>query len=275
MVLLLFQSTRPIRSATVYVQTMESTPSISIHAPHTERDCANLIEIINTRAFQSTRPIRSATILCCLFRIFLSIFQSTRPIRSATLLFLLLVALQFPFQSTRPIRSATRRRYQPTVGGGISIHAPHTERDGCNPYCNTICNPISIHAPHTERDSPPAGVRPRYNNISIHAPHTERDRHTAHNNKRDTKFQSTRPIRSATFWTGMDNNRLSFQSTRPIRSATTSTNWDCSCRFYFNPRAPYGARLGKKGSGKSTLLISIHAPHTERDGISVFSVFRH
>ena len=56
-----------------------------------------------------------------------------------------------------------------------------------------------------------------------------------------------------------------FQSTRPIRSATTSTDRDCSGWFYFNPRAPYGARPGASSCRAEDAKISIHAPHTERD----------
>ena len=108
--------------------------------------------------------------------------------------------------------------------------------------------------------------------ISIHAPHTGRDSYS-------------RPDRSGT---------PPFQSTRPIRGATPAGPVRRSCRRYFNPRAPYGARLGWpwigtwslsyfnprapygarrkiqiKNAGKS--IISIHAPHTGRDAQSGLS----
>ena len=35
--------------------------------------------------------------------------------------------------------------------------------------------------------------------------------------------------------------------------------------FYFNPRAPYGARRDKSKIKKEEHVISIHAPHTGRD----------
>ena len=60
----------------------------------------------------------------------------------------------------------------------ISIHAPHTGRDG-KLRKKTIKQDISIHAPHTGRDHAPGAVR------------TPRE-----------KFQSTRPIRGATFSKG-------------------------------------------------------------------------
>ena len=126
--------------------------------------------------------------------------------------------------------------------------------------------PISIHAPHTGRDWRSSGDR-LMTKISIHAPHTGRD----------VAVQESRY--------GV----LLFQSTRPIRGAT----WGMVCRSgmvsYFNPRAPYGARLVYMRRELSSRLfqstrpirgatpdvavdgigavISIHAPHTGRDDL--------
>ena len=79
------------------------------------------------------------------------------------------------FQSTRPIRGATRGPYDPRQQTPISIHAPHTGRDGlsADQFMGSLV--ISIHAPHTGRDRPPAP------DPLPCAP-----------------FQSTRPIRGAT-----------------------------------------------------------------------------
>jgi len=56
-------------------------------------------------------------------------------------------------------------------------------------------------------------------------------------------FQSTRPVRGATYGKGRaDCAGLRFQSTRPVRGATLSVSdfpLPCCC---FNPRAPCGAR---------------------------------
>ena len=123
------------------------------------------------------------------------------------------------FQSTRPIRGATH----------------HGQRLGREV-------PISIHAPHTGRDWRSSGDR-LMTKISIHAPHTGRD----------VAVQESRY--------GV----LLFQSTRPIRGAT----WGMVCRSgmvsYFNPRAPYGARQHGFLAAQVFKPISIHAPHTGRD----------
>ena len=102
------------------------------------------------------------------------------------------------------------------------------------------------------------------------------------------KFQSTRPIRGATSpdmdtcinadisihapHTGRDIQSdvtmdiiRAFQSTRPIRGATFSRFMPFSIMSHFNPRAPYGARLGLERANTHDLCISIHAPHTGRD----------
>ena len=66
----------------------------------------------------------------------------------------------------------------------------------------------------------------------------------------------------------MDNNRLPFQSTRPIRGATCGRPVRRHQQSNFNPRAPYGARLACLCCCKAYCSISIHAPHTGRDGVT-------
>ena len=56
-----FQSTRPIRGATMPPQSHPGTQKISIHAPHTGRDGLGQIRACKIKIFQSTRPIRGAT----------------------------------------------------------------------------------------------------------------------------------------------------------------------------------------------------------------------
>ena len=149
--------------------------AISIHAPHTGRDetdgkwlwgglsifqstrpirgATRLYQAANNQynAFQSTRPIRGATLTGFDIGGPIHVFQSTRPIRGATSGSADTLPGTIRFQSTRPIRGAThipgvRLRQQP-----ISIHAPHTGRDG-GEETHTLTKAISIHAPHTGRD---------------------------------------------------------------------------------------------------------------------------
>ena len=128
------------------------------------------------------------------------------------------------------------------LGICISIHAPHTGRDAAHRIFCIGNRAISIHAPHTGRDCFSAGGRFQ-SSISIHAPHTGRDL---------GRYGVLRyvPI---------------FQSTRPIRGATWSAWRSWKPPTDFNPRAPYGARHSDYIVHWDLDAISIHAPHTGRD----------
>ena len=123
------------------------------------------------------------------------------------------------------------------------------------------------------------------------------------------RFQSTRPMRGATSRACFKPCRIVFQSTRPMRGATLVLGYPLGAEvisihaphagrdkaaaekmekgFYFNPRAPCGARLSRdipspstspfqstrpmRGATNSSIShlgltrISIHAPHAGRD----------
>ena len=79
-----FQSTRPIRGATLFLLRSRHSSDISIHAPHTERDPRFLAPLppgsyFNPRAPYGARPEAAQE------SVEMPIFQSTRPIRGATL----------------------------------------------------------------------------------------------------------------------------------------------------------------------------------------------
>ena len=194
-----FQSTRPIRGATVPDGYCSAHKPISIHAPHTGRDVWITPKRCKYISFQSTRPIRGAT--------------SPRQTELST---------HSGFQSTRPIRGATHQRPdQGHPGGRISIHAPHTGRDvpqdlkNMSPAIFQSTRPIrgatmSIFS-RSSGSSPFQSTRPirgatltqtaAYpvpHNISIHAPHTGRDQSRPSCGGNSKTFQSTRPIRGAT-----------------------------------------------------------------------------
>ena len=58
---LLFQSTRPVRGATVHTGIRAYDTSVSIHAPRAGRDDIGRSRRQSTAKFQSTRPVRGAT----------------------------------------------------------------------------------------------------------------------------------------------------------------------------------------------------------------------
>ena len=105
---------------------------------------------------------------------------------------------------------------------------------------------ISIHAPHTGRDGEKLRELGPMAGISIHAPHTGRDLTCYGGVDLSTSFQSTRPIRGATLAAGVVlavlgdfNPRAPYGARRPCSHRFGRGNCD------FNPRAPYGARQTK------------------------------
>ena len=125
----------------------------------------------------------------------------------------------------------------------ISIHAPHTGRDAPDEYVTADSAEISIHAPHTGRDRQWLFDVLRSVLISIHAPHTGRDALCTKGGTTPGIFQSTRPIRGATMFFGMDD------PGKLISIHAPHTGRDFVGRF----------EVGR------IVDISIHAPHTGRD----------
>ena len=123
-----FQSTRPVRGATIRLPQPSIHTLISIHAPRAGRDqilslTAQADSHFNPRAPCGARPhsggISGST----------GIFQSTRPVRGATTRAVATLNEFDLFQSTRPVRGATIENGLHMVQGIISIHAPRAGRD--------------------------------------------------------------------------------------------------------------------------------------------------
>ena len=170
--LFLFQSTRPIRGATGVVPLAGDSKAISIHAPHTGRDAGPGGQALRAKNFNPRAPY-GARLCRSAWTSALRDFNPRAPygarpgpggqaLRAKR------------FQSTRPIRGATRYPEPVPEPQRISIHAPHTGRDGS----------VGIRIPGSVNFNPraPYGAR-LYSN---------------HVRQRGRGFQSTRPIRGAT-----------------------------------------------------------------------------
>ena len=169
--------------------------------------------------FQSTRPIRGATSVSAASsaaaRISIHAPHTGRDVSESWQ-----QIIDDLFQSTRPIRGATGRASAIRSGTiYFNPRAPYGARPNeARPRYKY--GRISIHAPHTGRDVTEFFINIKSLRISIHAPHTGRDSRLSHIRLTSSIFQSTRPIRGATFC-GLP---------CPLE------------QVYFNPRAPYGAR---------------------------------
>ena len=167
------------------------------------------------------------------------------------------------FQSTRPVWGATSPLLSNDKASAISIHAPRVGRDTSLPCRRMSRRHFNPRAPcgARRRQKRPASMHEAFQstrpvwgatNGGGHAPKT-------------TEFQSTRPVWGATQTRQRPRLQALFQSTRPVWGATTDEakaalaglisihaprvgrdSWrprSCRSRFYFNPRAPCGARL--------------------------------
>ena len=145
------------------------------------------------------------------------------------------------FQSTLPLRGATCWMICCKVLHIISIHAPLTGSDATGRkfrYSRPDFNPRSPYGERLMRITPKVTVK---------------------------EFQSTLPLRGATYfpvlrllWTG-------FQSTLPLRGATPPGSNVPVFTKNFNPRSPYGERPIAAIRVKVIPSISIHAPLTGSD----------
>ena len=146
---------------------------ISIHSPHTGRDASATMRSTSSLVFQSTLPTRGETGMqtCASLT---PLFQSTLPTRGETGAKARLAVHGCEFQSTLPTRGETIVAVHGVGDRVISIHSPHTGRDGHILPKTGRSDHISIHSPHTGRDGGYAGQQ-NCGTISIHSPHTGRD----------------------------------------------------------------------------------------------------
>ena len=104
------------------------------------------------------------------------------------------------FQSTRPMRGATAQNLAYTLADYVSIHAPRTGRDIPVPETQRQDH-VSIHAPRAGRDHRRAMVYARQPSFNPRAPCGARLA-GGYGVFSVEAFQSTRPVRGATFPSG-------------------------------------------------------------------------
>ena len=105
-----FQSTLPVRGATLSSPRHQEPLLISIHAPRAGSDSHIFSPHFGQSIFQSTLPVRGATRESMAGNIRYTPFQSTLPVRGATERRGVIIPPIFLFQSTLPVRGATRAR---------------------------------------------------------------------------------------------------------------------------------------------------------------------
>ena len=242
-----FQSTHPLRGATPVFIFGVSEGGISIHAPLAGCDCwvwskpirqkyfnprtpcgvrqsERFAKLLVDGVFQSTHPLRGATKNCICQSSPAVNFNPRTPCGVRRKLALCLHA-QNRFQSTHPLRGATAVFNYDYGFADISIHAPLA---GCD------LDETKVY---------------RVRAISIHAPLAGCDGGAVNFWAFPAAFQSTHPLRGATFTFDQATTVDVFQSTHPLRGATNLR----SCLFL-------------------VIIISIHAPLAGCDCIVFSSV---
>ena len=122
-----FQSTLPVRGATILPRKDRPSDTISIHAPRAGSDGRSTCGVNIVMTFQSTLPVRGATVET----------ETARP--------------DTKFQSTLPVRGATE---QTDITGDdqiISIHAPRAGSDKAAGYTDTELENFNPRSPCGER----------------------------------------------------------------------------------------------------------------------------
>ena len=158
------------------------------------------------------------------------------------------------FQSTRPVRGATHSRFSSIQWRFISIHAPRAGRD-------TLDKIGSLHISHFNPRAP-CGAR--------RLPFPRRWTRQ--------RFQSTRPVRGATFFGFQPPviNLISIHAPRAGRDEAIQN--EVTFRGNFNPRAPCGARQQKYTKLLYTLLRQkaiFRQFHAKRRLLKRFSTYKY
>ena len=212
----MFQSTRPVRGATVGVTTSVCVGCFNPRAPCGARP-VGMMPPSSSISFQSTRPVRGAT------------GDERKPTDKQM------------FQSTRPVRGATRSGTATRTNHKVSIHAPRAGRDRDVGGLTGVDISFNPRAPCGARQLL-CKMEHNLHHVSIHAPRAGRDGLTLSALTMMLLFQSTRPVRGATFWTDrLDIKTYCFNPRAPCGARPSPTDLIAS-RESFNPRAPCGAR---------------------------------
>ncbi|EFR40816.1 hypothetical protein HMPREF9162_2208 [Selenomonas sp. oral taxon 137 str. F0430] len=236
-----FQSTRPVRGATGAKNVTAVISDVSIHAPRAGRDRRPKQQPCAAAGFNPRAPC-----------------GARRTVNFS-------VALHLLFQSTRPVRGATAKEVGRPFHGFVSIHAPRAGRDARQqglPSGGIRFNPRA-----------PCGARLDDGEAKLYA----------------YTFQSTRPVRGATAAVHLractggcfnprapcgarPTTRICRPSSRRFNprapcGARRSTHMDIGARAGFNPRAPCGARHPVKPCNYYIVSVSIHAPRAGRDAL--------
>ena len=231
----LFQSTHPLRGATIRNCLSERLCFISIHAPLAGCDEVLRPFVPREKDFNPRTP--------CGVRLLQQYFLPQKRI----------ISIHAPLAGCdcNILPSAfTLRDFNPRTPCGV------------RPLSRFLMwTSLSFQSTHPLRGATVLGrAGDRLFDISIHAPLAGCDAFVWLRKNLPHEFQSTHPLRGATRFQGVCRLDGAFQSTHPLRGATTGCTARSSSGCYFNPRTPCGVRLNDDVADAQGAQISIHAP---------------
>ena len=221
-----FQSTLPLRGATVILCQRCLNAKISIHAPLTGSDELAPGAAIMARLFQSTLPLRGATV-----------FPGQKVIKKK-------------FQSTLPLRGATRLFGFRRTTHLISIHAPLTGSDLTIPWYlrgDMDFNPRSPYGERRGREPPPVVSVGFQSTLPLRGATTVWRACPI-----PMRFQSTLPLRGATLEPLRVVLGVEISIHAPLTGSDRRRPSGRAQSGDFNPRSPYGERPSSSMALSST-----------------------
>ena len=274
-----FQSTHPLRGATIPGVSERTYTDISIHAPLAGCDLPRghrrpRQKDFNPRTPCGVRPLDAYTCRCSMC---ISIHAPLAGCDNYRLQDVLCgdISIHAPlagcdaknaadeivvtlFQSTHPLRGATTRHLLVSFQNYISIHAPLA---GCDPGGYRAERLEPHFNPRT-----PCGVRPPFilpvhfsSHFNPRTPCGVRPTFRA-GNSRSANFNPRTPcgVRPGVVVNSVD--RAEFQSTHPLRGATTYSKNNAPCRSQFQSTHPLRGATSSPDKSSRHGSISIHAP---------------
>ena len=193
-----------------------------------------------------------------------SLFQSTLPMRGATRQVQTSGHLQFYFNPRSPCGERQVKRWCFSMGGSISIHAPHAGSDYHSFHQRAMYWNFNPRSPCGERPGNPVWLSAAM--ISIHAPHAGSDTSFSKTNTFVGGFQSTLPMRGATSKTSGLCGLFAISIHAPHAGSDCPGFSNIGFNQYFNPRSPCGERRPWMGRRKTGRNFNPRSPCGERPG---------
>ena len=240
----------------------------SIHTPHAGSDASSQIFASVLSSFQSTLPMRGATanarqVWQCRIQ-----FSIHTPHAGSDQIQFRQTCLRWCFQSTLPMRGATRKALSCVKGYTFQSTLPMRGATAGSCAENADTDQFSIHTPHAGSDR---SGNIRDGDVQFFNPHSpcgERQK-TIVDREISLLFQSTLPMRGATYIQTFNSTAVGFSIHTPHAGSDSLLSQRYSRSILFNPHSPCGERPAEFWlCWKVFCIFNPHSPCGERPAIT-------